>query len=268
MATANVFDLLASIPEYNGKPEELNIFIQHIDEIRSHAMETLFDLRIRTKIVGRANISMINNRSPVKWEEIKIVLRSNFNISESSESIVNKIKTSEFKNSIDDFYECMLRLLTKLNLKNSINREEEWYSCSNNEKMVLKIFVSKLLSEPKLVLNARNPISHLEAKEILIETEYFYKSFNPRNSYLVNTRTNKFNNPEGNNKRFINKNQDDGFHRNQSRESFDGNTGFRHIDSRNVNDEMKTATLRGVLEVLGHVTVMGRFPWKWIIFKP
>lgn len=80
MATANIFDLLASVPEYKGKPEELNIFIQPIDEIRSHAMEThktLFDLRIRTTIVGRANIAMINNRSPINWEDIKIVLRAN-----------------------------------------------------------------------------------------------------------------------------------------------------------------------------------------------
>lgn len=69
----------------------------------------------------------------------------------------------------------MLKMLTKLNLKTSIDIEnEQWYSCRNNENMVLKIFISKLPNEPKLVLNSRNPHNLLRAKEILVETEYFY----------------------------------------------------------------------------------------------
>ena len=69
----------------------------------------------------------------------------------------------------------METLKTKLNLKTSLDRNnEQWYSCTNNEKMILKIFISKLPNEPKLILQSRNPYSMLSAKEILIDTDHFY----------------------------------------------------------------------------------------------
>lgn len=249
MAIANIFDLLASVPEFNGKPEELNIFVQHIDEVRRYAEEAqtkLFDLRIRTKIVGRANIAMINNNSPMNWEEMKIILKANFNISESIESIVNKIKTAECRENISNFYEYILQLLTKLNLKNSIDVNEEWYSCQNNEKMVLKIFIAKLPSEPKLVLNARNPSSLLEAKGILIETEYFFRNFsnNKPNFQPISSNANssKFNNGNGNNQNYFSSSKNQKLSNAQSRNSneqnynFSGNRNFVNTRSGNFND--------------------------------
>ena len=53
------------------------------------------------------------------------ILRINFDISESIESIINKIKVAEFRNDVGDFYENMLIILTKLNLKTSKDRENE-----------------------------------------------------------------------------------------------------------------------------------------------
>lgn len=181
MATYNIFDFLSSVPEFDGKAEELSLFIRYIEEVRQHAETpqlTLFDLKIRHKIIGKANIALINNNNPMNWDEIKTVLKSNFNVSESIEGLVNKIKTAEFRSSIESFYDYIIGLLTKLNLKASVSGNEGWYTCENNENMVLKIFISKLPNEPKLILNARNPNKLLQAKEILIETEYFYKNFN------------------------------------------------------------------------------------------
>lgn len=227
---AEVFTLLGGVPEYDGKPEELEIFIKHIDEIRQHAepaMITLFDIRIRNKIVGRANIALINNNNPFGWDGIKLILKANFNISESVESLVNKIKTSECKTTIVNLYDYLMDLLTKLNLKNSI-APNEWYSCERNEAMVLKIFINKLPSEPKLILNARNPNSLLKAREILIETDYFYRNFNNKKSNLQPSSSNgNFNNSFKNNgkyQKFDNGNQKRNSGSSQSRnfsESFD-----------------------------------------------
>lgn len=174
----NIFSLLDGLPEFDGKPEELDMFLKHVEEIRKHidvAFISLFDLRVRNKIISKANVTLINNNNPTNWDEIKVILRINFNISDSLESIINNIKAAEFRTSVSDFYEYMLKLLTKLNLKTSIDKDnEQWYSCKKNECMVLKIFISKLPNEPKLILNSRNPYSLLKAKEILIETDNFY----------------------------------------------------------------------------------------------
>lgn len=182
MASYNVFDFLKSVPEFDGKAEDLSLFIKYIEEVRQYAdtqQLVLFDLKIRHKIVGNANIALINNNNPTRWEEIKYILKTNFCISESIESIVNRIKTAEFRNTIESFYEYIIKLLTNLNLKANVTEElGSWYTCDNNQKMVLKIFINKLPSEPKLILNARNPSTLLQAKEILVETEYFYKNFN------------------------------------------------------------------------------------------
>ena len=57
--------------------------------------------------------------------------------------------------------------------------------------MVLKIFTSELPNEPKLVLYSRNPLSLLTAKEMLIETEYFYKKTNDQNAHSSDNNKNK-----------------------------------------------------------------------------
>lgn len=223
MATYNLFDFLKSVPEFDGKTEDLSLFIQYIEEVRKHA-ETpqlvLFDLKIRHKIIGKANIALINNNNPTNWEEIKTILMTNFCITESIESIVNKIKIAEFRNTIDNFYEYMIKLLTNLNLKANVTEEHgTWYTCDNNQKMVLKIFINKLPSEPKLILNARNPSTLLQAKEILVETEYFYKNFNvnlgknksfiqPSSSGSKNYDSNRNYNTFNNRESIVNKNLD------------------------------------------------------------
>lgn len=181
MAEYNIFEFLKSVPEFDGRAEDLTLFIQYIEEVRQHAVGaqlTLFDLRIRHKIVGKANVALINNNNPTQWGDIKHVLKTNFTITDSIESLVNKIKTAELRTTIDNFFEYIMTLLTKLNLKANMSGNEMWYTCTNNEQMVLKIFINKLPSEPKLILHARNPNSLLQAKEILVETEYFYKNFN------------------------------------------------------------------------------------------
>lgn len=194
----NPFQLIANIPQFDGKPEDLQVFISNVDTIRLRvAAENLdvFDLNIRNKCVGKANITLVNNNNPTRWENIKVILRVNFNISDSIESIVNRIKTAELRTTICDFYEYMYSLLTKLNLKTSIDPDNaQWYSSGNNDKMVLKIFISKLPNEPKLILNSRNPTKFLNAKEILIETEYFYT----KNQPFLQSFSSKFNNQNRN----------------------------------------------------------------------
>lgn len=226
----NAFNLLEGVPVFDGKPEELEIFILNVEEIRKFfeaSLITLFDLRVRNKIVSKANIALINNNNPIKWEEIKVILRVNFNISDSVESIVNSIKTAEIKTDISDFYDYMLRLLTKLNLKTSIDkRNEQWYSCKNNESMVLKIFISKLPNEPKLVLNSRNPDSLLKAKEILVETEYFYPKKSKSQSLSLNSENN-------NNGKYFRNNRNKSFTNSQSySQSSNPNNNFNQDNAR------------------------------------
>ncbi|CAD7001582.1 unnamed protein product [Ceratitis capitata] len=99
MSRHTTFDLLADVPEFNGKAEELDLFILHIDGLRKIRTTTgpsflkLFDLRIRNKIICKANISLINNGNPLEWETIKIILETNFGIYENIETIVNKNKS-------------------------------------------------------------------------------------------------------------------------------------------------------------------------------
>lgn len=238
--TTNIFDVLAGIPDFGGKPEELSNFLEHVDEVRKFAdaaLITLFDLRVRHKIIGRANIALINSNNPSKWDDMKIILKTNFTINESIESIINKIKAAECKTSISNFYDYLLDLLTKLNLKNSIDKDE-WYSCEKNEKMVLKIFTSKLPSEPKLILNARNPNSLLKAREILTETDYFYKNFyNNKKSNLQSISSNEnFNNSLKRNERFQNNNGNRGQNSGSSQSRNFYESGNRFNGNRNFNE--------------------------------
>ena len=116
----NAFDFLQGVPEFDGRTEDLVMFTKHVEEIRKFvdpSLLLLFDLMVRNKILSKANIALINNNNPSKWNETKVLLKIYFNISESVESIVNKIKVAEFRNDVGDFYEYMLKLLTKLNLK-------------------------------------------------------------------------------------------------------------------------------------------------------
>ncbi|CAD7002171.1 unnamed protein product [Ceratitis capitata] len=63
MSRHTTFDLLADVPEFNGKAEELDLFILHIDELRKITTTTepsflkLLDLRIRNKIIGSRNVN-------------------------------------------------------------------------------------------------------------------------------------------------------------------------------------------------------------------
>lgn len=202
MATTTMlpFQLLADVPKFDGKPEELEMFIKNIEGVRQLVEATfieLFDLRIRNKIVGAANISLINSNNPTRWEEVKVVLRINFIISDSVENLINKIKTAEFRTTVNQFYEYMESLKTKLNLKTSIDNEQ-WFSCTNNERMVLKIFINKLPNEPKLILKSRNPYSLLNAKEILIDTDYFYIGKSQTSQFFQSPSSNIGNGQSGN----------------------------------------------------------------------
>lgn len=71
MATLSVFEFLKSVPDFDGKAEELPLFIKSIEEIRQYVggkCLTLFDLKIIHKIVNKANIALINNNSPTNWD--------------------------------------------------------------------------------------------------------------------------------------------------------------------------------------------------------
>ena len=89
----NAFDLLEGVPGFDGRAEDLEMFTKHVVDIRKFvdvSLLVLFNLRVRNKIVSRANIVLINNNNPTKWADIKVLLRINFNISENINSIINK----------------------------------------------------------------------------------------------------------------------------------------------------------------------------------
>lgn len=238
MATLSVFDFLKSVPNFDGKAEELPLFIKSIEEIRQYVEGTcltLFDLKIIHKIVNKANIAPINNNSPTNWDEIKSILKANFCINESIESIINKMKISEMRETINDLYEHLITLLTKLNLRASIDNSNERYTCSNNEKIVLRIFINKLPSEAKLILNARNPDNLLKAKEILVETEYFYEKFN--NGTKCQTQLQSFSsryyeNPINNNKHYNNYKRN---HNHNQQQNFDNTRLYNNSNSGSPN---------------------------------
>lgn len=190
-AAMNMLDVVNSIGSYTGLPEELDLFIKQVDYVYNYIQDLdemskgFLELKIRQKIKDRANLILINNNNPTQWEEIKSILKENCSVNESIENLINKIKLATFKNSVEQLYDHILNLLTKLNIKSGLeDHTPAWFNCEQNEDMALKLFISKLPSEPKLILQARNPFGFREAKKILIDTDNFHRDYNNPNRFV------------------------------------------------------------------------------------
>lgn len=200
MTNMELLTLIKDVQEFAGSPEELGLFIKHVDflyEFASELNETskyLLELKIRQKIKESANTILINNNNPIKWPEIKSILLSNCTINESVETLITQIKLLKFESSVSNLFNDCSSLLTKLNIKTGLAIETpSWFNNEQNEAMVLKLFINKLPSDPKLILQARNPSSLRQAKEILVDTDNFYRSFsqnkNRQSSFLQNNNS-------------------------------------------------------------------------------
>lgn len=188
MADVNLLSLVDGVSDFTGLPEDLELFIKRIANIYLLAgnlderLKRILDLRIRQKIKKEANVTLINNNNPMNWPEIKLILKTSFYINESIECIIYQIKTLQYQNSVEDLYNNHVKLLTKLNIKACLSNDTPtWYDSKENEKMVLRLFTNKLPNNPKLILNARNPLTLAEAKSILIYTDNFYSVLHNNN---------------------------------------------------------------------------------------
>lgn len=170
-------ELIKLIPTFDGAPSALVAFIESVEQkLRASEVDftedELTNLRpiwtglIRDKIVGRANEILIENQTPLVWEEIKVTLKENLGDKREISTLLTSVsRLRQGPRTIDEFYQKSRALLTSLNTNTILNNQDQGSKIVRDtyEVLVVNAFIDGL--HDNLIDNTRaaKPKTLLEA---------------------------------------------------------------------------------------------------------
>ncbi|XP_055918445.1 GATA zinc finger domain-containing protein 4-like [Eupeodes corollae] len=203
-----VLDLITKIPEFNGNTNCLVEFLDRVDSIAP--ILTTFDETtvrmlsgyIRDKIVGKARIELQKHGRIDDWSQLKEILKISFGERLSANKLLDQIRTTRVKTTIDDYYNSLNLLLSRINNLHLINNNRNDQSViSSNNRIALDAFKNNLPEPTKSIILSRNPNTLIEAYKIIREINHQSHGPNGQSEYFrpVNRSSNFKTRQENNN---------------------------------------------------------------------
>lgn len=203
--TPDVDSYMRHIPEFDGRREQLEPFLEAVDYIVP-AIRRLGDeaapyylQKIKIKLTGKARLILDLNIDADTWTKVKNVLLKNFGEKRNLFSLTEELRSLKYQTSAIQFLnEIRFKLrnvISKCKNESSDARDIEFY-----RTLALKTFINGLPENLSTILYARDPKTLEDAETILSETDNLYsrKDRDRNNSFLPkkNQETRNVPNPQ------------------------------------------------------------------------
>ncbi|XP_055908330.1 putative uncharacterized protein DDB_G0286901 [Eupeodes corollae] len=251
-------DLLKTLPEFTGKPTELEEFVRSASLVWN-ALSTIENAPLqlwlqvlRNKIKGKASDRLRLYGNPDTWDGIKDILYRHFQDHRDERTLYNQLSLIRQTSSLSKFYDDILDIITTLNARvrqNEDNLEIRNRMIRRNIKEGLETFVKGLRDPFRTIVMSRDPDTLEEAYEITLSLAEASRSstinFNNnqqrvnRNNYNNNNNNNyqnRYNNGNSNNYyQNRNNNNNDFWNRNNDNNNMNRNNNYNNNTNRNNN---------------------------------
>lgn len=240
--TPNPDSYIKDIPEFDGRREKLEPFIEAIDQIAPAIVglpreaAPYYLQKIKTKLTGKARLILDLNTEVNNWTQIKAVLINNFGEKRNIFALTDELRNCKFNNDVlgylNDIRYRLRNLVSKTKNEtadqNVLNRDVDHYN-----KLALKVFINGLPETHSTILHARNPNTLEEAERILGETDHLYSK---RNNRTLNNFHNQATHSNTNNVQRMQHSQNPNNVRNNSNgRQFHNFNNFHQNNNRNFN---------------------------------
>lgn len=177
--TPDIDSYMRHIPEFDGRREQLEPFIEAIDHIVP-AIRKLGDVaapyylqKIKIKLTGKARLILDLNIDADTWTKVKSILQKNFGEKRNLFSLTEELRSVKYQTSAMQFLNEI-----KFRLRNVISKSKSEEDDTNDveyyRKLALKTFINGLPENLSTILYARNPSTLEDAETILSETDNLY----------------------------------------------------------------------------------------------
>lgn len=241
----NTPDIIKNLPTFDGKCNELNSFINCVNQVAVFLPQAPENVRpfwlsaIRNKITGAANERLRLYGEPGTWENIREVLKLHFSDHRDVRTLYNQLNLLKQTGQVQTFYDQILELVTALNDKariaNNDNAVVRQAIIDRNLNEGLQVFLNGVREPLRTILLSRNPTTLNGAYAIAMQLQPelpFKPQRTPSNNFTnQNSRYNTnysqpryhFNNPN----HFNNNNP------NQSHNHFNNHNQFPNFNNPN-----------------------------------
>lgn len=167
----NPLKYLEKAPIFDGKKEDLPVFIKYIEIIMplvatySEFEKQLMGNVIRSKLVGRARQVMNMHAHLESWTGVRDMLILNFSSFESIKQLFDKLKSLQYRGDVMEFYNNIQKAVGILNQK--CIQENHAEQIVGNTETAKWVFMNGLDDLMQTILAARNPNTLEEALHIL-----------------------------------------------------------------------------------------------------
>lgn len=194
---------LDSIPQYDGNPHTLSIFVQSCDNFliafgnaENVILNNVLIRSILSKLTGRA-LTLIGSRSELStWDDVKKILKLSFGDQRNIDCLIQDL-ISLCPNRNETSYNFGIRcqdarslVLAKLNSLEGITAEEKDIRIKSYDDLALKTYIRGLTGNIQTNVRLRNPENLETAMSLVIEEEnflYYTNRTNPSN-FQINSR--------------------------------------------------------------------------------
>ncbi|XP_055910420.1 GATA zinc finger domain-containing protein 15-like [Eupeodes corollae] len=173
-----IVGLINKVPEFNGDSSLLIDFLDRIDTL-SHIVAT-FDAStqtlllgyIRDRIVGKAKLELQKHGRLADWAQIRDILKTNFAEKLSANKLLDQIRTARVQTNIEDFYQKINTLLSRLNNSYLLNEDNNEVIITSNKRIALEAFKDNLPEPTKSIILSRNPQTLFDAYKVVTEINH------------------------------------------------------------------------------------------------
>ncbi|XP_055846908.1 putative uncharacterized protein DDB_G0286901 [Episyrphus balteatus] len=238
-----ILDCINKLPEFNGNTNLLIDFLDRVDSLS--VVVATFDVNTQTLLLGYIKDKIVG--------KAKLELQKHEKC--SSAKIIDQLRTARVQSNIEDFYQKINHLLSRLNNSYLLdgNQSDEGIITSN-KRIALEAFKNNLPEPTKSIVLSRNPKTLYEAYKVI--TEINHQSFGPnstgsnqfsrqmnRNSSFNSNRVNNnssFNSNRVNNTSSFstNRNNSNSRYNNNSDNTYLRNNGYSRNRQQNNNSSL------------------------------
>lgn len=206
-----VTTVLNGIQNFDGSSGSLINFLGRIDSIIPviNTLDANIKLiligMVKDKIVGNARKSLLKYGDLNNWSDIKNALKREHGEKDSTETIIDKIRTSKCIDTVENFHKRISGLLTRLNAKYILDGQSRQSTVESNARIAFESFKYGLPEPVRSVIISRNPDTLSEAYDIIQANGYRnYRKYPVRSSNEETAKSNDKVNKDKNSKKYNN----------------------------------------------------------------
>lgn len=194
-----VLTCIGNIKAFEGDVNELPDFLEQVENILpiferfDEANKRVLFGYLKNKCIGRTRVIIHRYGNVVAWEILKGILLDNFGEKQTSNELMDKLKTCTLDSTIEKYHYNINKIRNRLHNR-LLTHGNEGFTTAEINRISLHIFREKLPEPTKTLIFARNPVNLETAFKIITEARHQgYTQYGPphyRNPPRNHTRSN------------------------------------------------------------------------------